>query len=82
MIKKSFMDSPERVPGDVSFDHGAECISLAGESGGRRITFASTWIWRRNSSRETTASIGTLYCTICRLFAAKSTRRVPSSRAT
>jgi glucose-1-phosphate cytidylyltransferase len=42
MIKKYFMDSPERVPGDVSNDHGAECISLAGESGVRRITFADT----------------------------------------
>jgi glucose-1-phosphate cytidylyltransferase len=42
VIKKYFMDRPDRVPGDVTFDHGAECISLAGEFGNCRVTFADT----------------------------------------
>jgi len=42
IIKRHFMNCPERLPGEPVLEHGAECIRVAGEGGDWRIAFADT----------------------------------------
>jgi glucose-1-phosphate cytidylyltransferase len=42
IIKQYFMNCPERLPGDVVIEHGAECIRISSDCGDCRIAFADT----------------------------------------